>query len=121
MRSVQRSPGSFTCESAEISLGSLMIDLLIRHGASLDQRRCDGGMLEGGHVRRTASNQPGRFTASKVWPSLRASQASGKILEIVGDDVPVRLRLEVGGLARTVFERARDEPRRHALSARRRE
>src|SRR5262245_65118087 len=63
----------------------------------------------------------GRVTASKVWPSLLASQARGKILEIVGDDIPVRLRLEIRLLAGAVLERARNECRRHALGTRRRE
>src|SRR5215467_1125971 len=76
-------------------------------------------LREGGDFTRTASNQPGRFTASKVWPSLLASQTPSKILEIVRDDVPVRFRFEVCSLPGAVFQRPRDERRGHPLSPRR--
>src|SRR5437764_42781 len=51
MRPLQRSPGSFTCESAEISLGSVMIHLQISDAGT-------GGVRAGTHANGLQSTGP---------------------------------------------------------------
>src|SRR5437867_3070560 len=81
MRSTQRSPGSFTCESAEISFGSAMIHL---HASPVDQfsyasspySRSDR-WAEGSPItpRRQAPGSPGILDASG--PCATSSNTTG--------------------------------------------